>query len=155
MRFTTRFFFGLLLWVLGGLQYLPAYAASTAEHLLGPGDLLQITVTQLENALQNVQKQREIAEKLLKFQMGMEFNQPIVLTDSLEDILSQADIAAAFESEFNLESNIDYRLLEETDLIDLMVKGDEKAMEEHDRRTAPLLEVLRELSRMQPLDATI
>ena len=56
---------------------------------------------------------------------------------------------------FTTPRNIDYRLLEETDLIDLMVKGDEKAIEEHDRRTAPLLEVLRELSRMQPLDATL
>lgn len=90
-------------------------------------DLVQIAVTKLKNGLQAVVRQKEIAYKLLKFQMGLELDEQIVLTDKLEDILQQIDISETEDTEFNLEKNIDYRLLETQEKLSEMALKNEKA----------------------------
>jgi len=74
-------------------------------------DLLQISVTQLKNGLQTIKKQKEIAYKLLNYQMGLGIDEKIELTENLEDILSVSDIQASLGMHFDLERNIDYQLL--------------------------------------------
>ncbi len=74
-------------------------------------DVIQISVTALKNSLQNVQKQTEIAYKLLKFQMGLDLEKNIEITENLEDILRRIDIQEAISAEFDLNQNIDYQLL--------------------------------------------
>jgi len=74
-------------------------------------DLLQISATRLKNSLQTVQRQKEIAYNLLKFQMGIEIEENISLTEKLEDILSRVDVVKFVEADFDLESNLDYKLL--------------------------------------------
>ncbi len=74
-------------------------------------DLLQISTTKLKNGLQTVQRQKEIAYNLLKFQMGIELEKNISLTEKLEDILSRVDVVKFVETDFDLESNLDYKLL--------------------------------------------
>lgn len=74
-------------------------------------DVIQISVTGLKNSLQNVQKQTEVAYKLLKFQMGLDLEKNIEITEKLEDILRRIDIQEAISAEFNLSQNIDYKLL--------------------------------------------
>jgi outer membrane protein TolC len=74
-------------------------------------DVIQISVTGLKNSLQNVQKQTEVAYKLLKFQMGLDLEKNIEITEKLEDILRRIDIQEAISAKFNLSQNIDYKLL--------------------------------------------
>jgi outer membrane protein len=74
-------------------------------------DVIQISVTALKNSLQNVQKQTDVAFKLLKFQMGLDLEQKIKITENLEDIFRQIDIQEAISAEFDLSENIDYKLL--------------------------------------------
>lgn len=90
-------------------------------------DLIQIAVTKLKNGLQAIVRQKEIAYKLLKFQMGLELDEQIVLTDQLEDILQRIDISETGRAEFNLEKNIDYRLLETQEKLSEMALKNEKA----------------------------
>ena len=90
-------------------------------------DLVQIGVTKLKNGLQAIVRQKEIAYKLLKFQMGLELDEQIVLTDKLEDILQQIDISETEDAEFSLEQNIDYRLLETQEKLSEMALKNEKA----------------------------
>jgi outer membrane protein TolC len=90
-------------------------------------DLIQIAVTKLKNSLQAVVRQKEIAHKLLKFQMGLELEEQIVLTDRLEDILQQIDIPKAANIEFDLQQNIDYKLLETQEKLSEMALKNEKA----------------------------
>jgi outer membrane protein len=73
-------------------------------------DLIQITVNQIQNALQTVGRQKEVAFKLLKFQLGLELGEAVALTDTLEDILAQADIDEALEVEFDLAASVDFHL---------------------------------------------
>jgi outer membrane protein len=90
-------------------------------------DLVQIAVTKLKNSFQAVIRQKDVAYKLLKFQMGLELDEQIVLTDKLEDILQQIDISETEDAEFSLEQNIDYRLLETQEKLSEMALKNEKA----------------------------
>jgi outer membrane protein TolC len=75
-------------------------------------DVIQISVTALKNSLQNIRKQTETAYQLLKFQMGIDLSEEINLTDSLEDIISEQDIKETLASGFDLEENVNYRLIQ-------------------------------------------
>jgi outer membrane protein TolC len=58
-----------------------------------------------------VQKQTDVAYKLLKFQMGLDLEKNIEITEKLEDILRRIDIQEAISAKFDLSQNIDYKLL--------------------------------------------
>jgi outer membrane protein len=90
-------------------------------------DLVQISVTKLKNSLQAVVRQKEVAYKLLKFQMGLDLSAQIVLTDKLENVLQQIDISKATNTEFDLEQNIEYQLLETQERFSEMALKNEKA----------------------------
>ena len=90
-------------------------------------DLVQISVTKLKNSLQAVFRQKEVAYKLLKFQMGLDLSVQIVLTDKLEDVLQQIDIPKAANTEIDLEQNIEYKLLETQEKFSEMALKNEKA----------------------------
>jgi outer membrane protein TolC len=90
-------------------------------------DVIQISVTALKNNLQNLQKQTETAFQLLKFQMGIDLNKEIELTDSLDDIISEMNIKEALAGRFDLENNIDYRLSQTQEKLAEMNLKNEKA----------------------------
>ena len=75
-------------------------------------DQLQLSVTDLENALRSIKRQIEISYNLLKFQMGFDLQKEIRLSQSLEDILKDIDSQELLETEFKLFSHIDYRMLD-------------------------------------------
>ncbi len=89
-------------------------------------DLLQIAVTKLKNGIHAIARQKNIACKLLKYQMGLDLNDEIVLTDNLEDILGRIDIQEAESVPFNLSQNIDYKLLESQEKLSQMALKNEK-----------------------------
>jgi outer membrane protein len=90
-------------------------------------DVIQISVTALKNSLQNVQKQTEVAYKLLKFQMGLDLEKKIEITENLEDILRRIDIQEAISAEFDLSQNIDYKLLNTQEKLAEMAHKNAKA----------------------------
>jgi len=90
-------------------------------------DVIQISVTGLKNTLQNVQKQTDVAYKLLKFQMGLDLDERIEVTENLEDILRRIDIQEAISAEFDLSQNIDYQLLNTQEKLAEMAHKNAKA----------------------------
>ena len=90
-------------------------------------DLIQIALTELKNGLQTLQKQKDMAAKLLKFQMGLDLDEPIALVDTLEDILRQTDVDLSLQSEFEIENNIDYRLISGQEKLTEMALKNEKS----------------------------
>lgn len=90
-------------------------------------DVIQISVTALENSLQNLKKQTETAYQLLKFQMGIDLSEEITLTDSLEDIITEQDIKEALTDGFDLKDNVDYRLIQTQERLAEMNFKNEKA----------------------------
>jgi outer membrane protein len=90
-------------------------------------DVIQISVTALKNSLQNLQKQTETAYHLLKFQMGIDLSEDITLTDDLDDIMSAQDIERTLSGSFNMENNIDFRLIQTQEKLAEMNFKNEKA----------------------------
>ncbi len=89
-------------------------------------DLVQISVTKLKNSLQTIKRQQDVAYKLLKFQMGLDLNEEILLTDKLDKILEQIDMDSLQNTGFNLEDNIDYNLLKTQERLTEMDLKNEK-----------------------------
>ena len=74
-------------------------------------DQVQISVTSVENSLKSTRRQLEQMRNLMKIQLGMPLEQPIELTQGLQDIMQQVNLEAAAEQEFKVENNITYRLM--------------------------------------------
>lgn len=76
-------------------------------------DQLRLTAQNIENTTKMLNRQIVLAYRLLKFQMGIELNHNIILTDNLEEILTQINIEDSSPyAAFSLENNVNYQLLE-------------------------------------------
>jgi len=74
-------------------------------------DQLKISMIQLENALNSVDRQIDTATKLLKFQMGLDLDTSIRLTDDLQYFLTNANADVLTNLEFDIKKHIDFRLM--------------------------------------------
>ena len=86
----------------------------------------RINVANVENALTSVENQVEISKKLFKIQMGMEVEDKVLLTESLDDILFKLLPEKTEPGEFDVEENITYKTLEtQVGLNELSVKREQ------------------------------
>ncbi|MBN1223409.1 MAG: TolC family protein [Candidatus Aminicenantes bacterium] len=90
-------------------------------------DMLQISITQLKNSLQNIQKQTEVAYRLLNFQMGLDIGSSVELKESLQGILREFDLSETLKAQFDLSRNIDYQLTDTQEKLAEMALRNEKA----------------------------
>jgi outer membrane protein len=72
---------------------------------------INLTRTSLKNTLSTLERQAELAKKLLKFQMGIEIEQPIMLTDPIYTIVDQANPNTLSGQQLDVNSNIDYTII--------------------------------------------
>jgi len=75
-------------------------------------DQVQISVTSVENSLTSTRRQLEQLRNLMKIQLGMSLDQPIELTQSLQEILQQAKLEATADRDFTVQNNITYQLMD-------------------------------------------
>jgi outer membrane protein TolC len=73
-------------------------------------DQLQVSVTSLENAVKSARRQIQASERLLKFQMGIDFDQKIELTDSLDRLLTGINVPSLLVKPFRVDSQIEYKV---------------------------------------------
>lgn len=85
-------------------------------------DRLTLTKNNLEIQFAKLKMQAEITEKLLKFQMGMPIQEPIVLSDQLEKLMAEMNQDYSKET-LSINNRVEYKLLGKQ--IDLL-KLDEK-----------------------------
>lgn len=71
---------------------------------------LQITLNSVNNALDNVTKQRIIALNMVKLLMGVNLEDPVVLTDNLKSLTESNIDLQILGTEFNVAKNIDYQI---------------------------------------------
>ena len=74
-------------------------------------DQLKINKSNLETMIRSLEGQKSVAQMLLKIQLGVDFDQPIVLTDSINGIIEQANFQYLNSSEFLVDNSIDYQLM--------------------------------------------
>ncbi|MCZ8217507.1 MAG: TolC family protein, partial [Cyclobacteriaceae bacterium] len=86
-------------------------------------DRVKVQVNNLSVEKNNVEQMLELSYSLLKFQMGLDVNQPIQLKDKIGDIQFEA-LAADFGNDFEPADRIEYAILEtNASLIELDIKN--------------------------------
>ena len=94
------------------------YKAGFAEE--NDVDQLQISLTDLENAVLSMERQVVSSTNLLKYQMGLDLNQEIVLTDKLGDLVTGLNYQLLMENELDVSSNINYQILTDQEKLAMM-----------------------------------
>ncbi|MEI6766215.1 MAG: TolC family protein [Bacteroidota bacterium] len=72
---------------------------------------LSLIVSNLTNKRAMVDRQIELANDLLKFQMGIDLSEQITLTDPLEDLVLRAIGANLSEKQFDANNHIDFQIM--------------------------------------------
>ena len=75
-------------------------------------DQLQITLSSIENQLQNTLRLKEITLQMLNVSMGLDLNAPTQLQEKLEDLTMLKMDLGILTTDFNIEDNVDYKLAE-------------------------------------------
>jgi len=74
-------------------------------------DQISLTRTTLENSATTLDRQIEVSFKLLKFQMGLDLEKEIILTENLDFLINTIDVESLLVQQFILSENIDYQLI--------------------------------------------
>lgn len=74
-------------------------------------DQLTVNLNNVENGVRSMERQLEISKNLLKYQMGIDLDQEIVLTENLDEIVKEMDLQSVLGNEFALNQHVDFRLL--------------------------------------------
>jgi outer membrane protein TolC len=74
-------------------------------------DQLKITRSNIQTLITSLEAQKEISMKLLKYQLGVDFDQNVILIDSLPGIISQGNIEYLSSPELNIKNSIDYQMI--------------------------------------------
>jgi outer membrane protein len=80
-------------------------------------DQMKIGRSNIQTLITSIEAQKELSLKLLKYQLGLGFDQTIFLTDSLPGILSQGTTKYLVTPEFNVRSSVDYLMISDQEKI--------------------------------------
>ncbi len=75
-------------------------------------DQIKFTELTLKNQIMSMERQVALTRRLLKFQLGIDLNDTIVLTENLEQIIATQDFNSYIISDFSVQSNIDYNMMQ-------------------------------------------
>ena len=73
---------------------------------------LQITLHGVESTLKNTSRLKDLAYQMLNITLGLEINNPTVLTDDLESLTNQNIALGLLDANENIESTIEYKIAE-------------------------------------------
>lgn len=99
-------------------ETLKLYEAGFAEEI--DADQLEVSLIEIENEVLSLERQIMASKNLLKYQMGVERERAIVLTDTLESLVRSIDIDASLGANFTIEENIDFQILSEQERLAYM-----------------------------------
>jgi outer membrane protein len=83
-------------------------------------DQLKILESNIKSNLSVTTRQIGIMERMLKFQMGLPIDQPIVLTDQIDPLVNIMNLETAVIDTFDLGSNIDYNMMQTQEKLRLL-----------------------------------
>lgn len=73
-------------------------------------DQIRITVGQLKNSLSSIERNVEVSYNLLRLQLGLQAENPVKLTESLDYFLKQEDFVKLGVKKFEIDNNPEYQL---------------------------------------------
>ena len=85
-------------------------------------DRMKLQVTMMMNAIKSVERNTELAYNLLRFQLGVDADTEIVVTQTLDDLMAEKDAKETLASEFDPNSNYNVQLMnKQIDLADMQI----------------------------------
>ena len=73
-------------------------------------DQIKMSINMLENAKRSLQRNAELNNNLMKFQLGIDYDTKLVLTEKYDDLLADVNLSGVLRSEFLPEENINVKL---------------------------------------------
>ena len=86
-------------------------------------DQIRITVNQLANATTSLERNLELNYNLLRFQLGLETNVDLELTDQLELLFTNMQAEAALDKPFVVDDNVTYKIMKTQEEINKKMLG--------------------------------
>jgi outer membrane protein TolC len=80
-------------------------------------DQIKISRSNIQTLIKSLESQKDVSMKLLKFQLGIEFTQNLVLTDTLNGIINLGNIQYLATQVFDVENSIDYKMVDNLEKI--------------------------------------
>ncbi len=74
-------------------------------------DNLKVSAISLKNSMISAERQIELSYRMLKYQLGIDLNVAIELSEKLEDIILEIDVQQALQDPFNVAGHIEYKIL--------------------------------------------
>lgn len=74
-------------------------------------DQIKVSRSNLIRLITAIESQKIITEKLLKYQLGMDFSQPIELTDSIPGFIREGNLQYLTSPVYNVSKSIDYQII--------------------------------------------
>jgi outer membrane protein len=90
-------------------------------------DQMQISRSNIQTLITSTVSQKEVALTLLKYQLGIAFEQQVELTDSLPTLIEEGNIQYLAAPEFNVKANIDYKIVTNQEDLSLLSLKNEKS----------------------------
>ena len=84
-------------------------------------DQLQLAVSNIRNGISSLERQQLLTMNLLKYQMGLDLQTQIELSDGFDSLFEKALAKMAITEPLNKEQHIDYRLAGSREAMSLMV----------------------------------
>jgi len=73
---------------------------------------IELNLLTVNNSISSIKRQEKVAENILKFQIGINITDSILVTDSLNGLFESASLKAIMQQNFDINKNIDYQLLQ-------------------------------------------
>lgn len=73
---------------------------------------IELNLLTVNNSISAIKRQEKIAENILKFQIGINITDSILVTDSLNGLFESASLESVIQQNFDVNKNIDYQLLQ-------------------------------------------
>ncbi len=76
-------------------------------------DQLAVQVASIQNGIKTVERHIELAYNLLRFHLGLDMSTGIVLTEGLDNLMSEDEAQKALATDFDLDANYNVQLLDQ------------------------------------------
>ncbi len=90
-------------------------------------DQIKISRSNLTRLITAIESQKLISEKLLKYQLGMDYSQPVVLTDSIPGFIREGNLQYLNSPVYNVSKSIDYQILNDQVFVSSLLVKREKS----------------------------
>jgi outer membrane protein TolC len=90
-------------------------------------DQVKISKSNIQTLITSIESQKQITLKLLKYQLGLNFDQNIELTDSLPGIIEQGKTEYLTSTAFDVNNSADYQLVNYQEKISALMLKREKS----------------------------